>query len=112
MRIDIYDARKLLDTDMHPPEGKREFVVETDDMLIHVEKVFIDDEEVNLDEEDYLILDVVSVRFVDGYRDGQRDITVYKEGRIYTMTFSVKEAIRDGLEEAQYIVTWVVRPPE
>ena len=112
MIVKIYDARQSAFENEHPPHGKREFVVETRDISMHVEKLVIDGEAITLGEKDLLLLDVSSIRFVEETFDNKRGIVVYREAHIYTKAFSMKEAIRDGLDEAQYIVTWVTRPPE
>ena len=112
MLVKIYDARQSIYEKERPPEGKREFVVEVKDISVNVEKLVINEETVAVGEKDLLLIDASRVLFVNVGFDSERGITVYKEAHIYTRAFSLKEAIRDGLEEAQWIVTWVVRPPE
>jgi len=112
MIVKIYDARQSIYEKERPPEGKREFVVEVKDISVNVEKLIINEETVAIGEKDLLLIDASRVLLVSEEFDGERGVTIYKEAHIYTKGFSMKEAIRDGLEEAQWIVTWVVRPPE
>ena len=112
MIVKIYDARQSAFGNERPKEGKREFIVEVSDVSANVEKLLIDGEEAVLGEKDLMLIDASSVRFIEETFDAKRDIVVYREAHIYTKAFSLKEAFRDALDEAQYIVTWVTRPPE
>jgi hypothetical protein len=112
MIVTIYDARQSIFEKERPKEGKREFVVEAKDIGANVERVLVNGEEVAIGEKDLLVLDASSIHFIEEAFDNERGIIVYKEARIYTKGFSLKEAFRDALDEAQYIVTWVTRPPE
>ena len=112
MIVKIYDARQSAFGNERPKEGKREFIVEVSDVSANVEKLLIDGEEITLGEKDLLLLDASSIHFIEETFDNKRGIIVYKEARLTTKENSMKEAIKNALDEAQYIVTWVVRPPE
>jgi hypothetical protein len=112
MIVKVYDARQSIFENEHPPQDKREFVVETRDISMHAEKVRVDGEEIMLGEKDLLLLDASSIHFIEETFDNKRGIIVYKEARLTTKENSMKEAIKNALDEAQYIVTWVTRPPE
>jgi hypothetical protein len=112
MIVNIYDAKRAVFERERPRSDRREFVVEVKGISVNVEKLFIDGEEVSIGEKDLILVDASSVHFIEENFDKERGIPVYKEAHIYTRTFSLKEAFRDALDEAQYIVTWVVRPPE
>ena len=112
MIVKIYDARQSVYEREHPPKDKREFIVETRDISANVEKLLIDGEETTLGEKDVLLLDVSSVQLIEQRFDAKRGMVVFKEARLTTKENSIKEAIKNALDDAQYIVTWVVRPPE
>jgi len=112
MIVKVYDAKQSIFENEHPPHGKREFVVETRDISMHAEKVLVDGEAITLGEKDLLLLDASSIHFIEETFDNKRGIIVYKEARLTTKENSMKEAIKNALDEAQYIVTWVTRPPE
>jgi len=112
MIVKIYDARQSTYKAERPKEGKREFVVEVKDISVNVEKLFIDGEEVSIGEKDLILVDASGVNFIEENFDKERGITVFREARLTTKENSIKEAIKNALDDAQYIVTWVVRPPE
>ena len=112
MIVKIFDARQSIFEKERPPEGKREFVVEVKDISVNVEKLIINEETVAVGEKDLLIVDASRVLLVSETFDSERGVTIYKEAHIYTKGFSMKEAIRDGLEEAQWNIVWVTRQAE
>jgi hypothetical protein len=112
MIVEIFNAQLLANVAKRPPEGKREYVIQMKNTHIHAEKVIIDNEEAEIGEKDLLVLEVGKVHFIEEAFDEERYVFVYKEARIYTKEYCVKEAIRDALDDAQHIVTWVTRPAE
>jgi hypothetical protein len=100
MIVRIYDARQLIFKDEHPPQGKRELIVETRISSMHVEKLVIDGEETTIGEKDMLLLDVSRILFVEKTHDDVRDIDVYKEAHLTTKENSIKEVLRDVFEDA------------
>jgi hypothetical protein len=99
MIVKIYDARQSVYERERPKEGKREFIVEVKDISVNVEKLFIDGEEAGIDEKDLLLLDVNWILFVGETFDSERGIVVYKEAHINSRTFSIKEAIKEALQD-------------
>jgi hypothetical protein len=112
MIVKIYDARQSTYKAERPKAGKREFIVDVKDISVNVEKLFIDGEEVSIGEKDLILVDASSIHFIAEDFDKERGITVYKEARLTTKENSIKEAIKNALDDAQYLVTWVVRHPE
>jgi len=112
MIVKIFNAQLLADGMKRPPKGKREYVVQLRNTYVHVRKIIIDGEEAKIGKKDMLVLEASSVHFIEEKFDKKRYVLVYKEARLTTKENSMKEAIKNALDDAQYLVTWVVRPPE
>jgi hypothetical protein len=103
----IFDARMSIFKNEHPPENKREFVIEYKDISVNVEKVLVDGEEIMLGEKDLLVLDASSIRFIEENFDNERGIIVYKEARITTKEKSLKEILQEVLDDAVIKTTYI-----
>jgi len=112
MLVRVYPSGILKNKEKDNKNEENMYVVTSREIFIHTSRVFIDGEEIELGENDELLLEVDALRIIDEHFDSERDILTCKEVKLFTRGFSMKEAIRDGLDEAQYIVTWVTRPPE
>jgi len=112
MIVKIFNAHLLADAMRRPPKGKREYVVQLKNTYVHAKKIIIDGEEAKIGKKDVLVLEASSIHFVEEKFDKERYVLVFKEAHITTKENSMKEAIKNALDEAQYIVTWVTRPSE
>jgi len=80
-------------------EDKEEYVVSAREIFIHTEKVILDGEILKLGENDELMLEVDTLHIVDEHFDSERDILTCKEVRLNTKGFSIKEAVKEVLQD-------------
>ncbi|MCI4409377.1 MAG: hypothetical protein JHC26_09810 [Thermofilum sp.] len=100
MKIRI-EREPCLERECH--KDKLYYIIKFEDTKYYAEKLFIDDEEVDVGQNDIIFLEAYSIKFVNGA------VNVYKEARIYTNMHSIKEVIKYGLEEVRWIVIWATR---
>ena len=107
MLVRIYPSGILSNKGESEKNDQIMYVVTSREIFMHTSKVYIDNGELELGENDELLLEADMLRIVNEHFDSERDIVTCKEIRIYTKEYMQKETLQDIFEDTVIKTTHV-----